>query len=237
MACKVEICAPNIPSIEAAAKAKADRIELCAALEIGGITPSAAMIRHAARRIETHVLIRPRKGHFLYDRQEFRAMVQDIVFARKAGAKGVVLGILNKKHMPNKYELERLVDAAEGMECTFHRAFDVCKEPLDALEVVIALGFSRILTSGAAVSAWEGRAMLKKLQERAAGRITIMPGGGISPENVLELRRETGCAEFHASAKSLMESDALSMDGLEASYWQSDVDRIKNLKIALEYAL
>lgn len=234
MTYKLEICAANQASVEAAITAKAHRIELCAALEIGGITPSPASIQYAAPRIETHVLIRPRAGHFIYGTQEVAQMIEDIYFCKKAKATGVVIGLLDNKSKPNIAQLKRLIKAAEGMTCTFHRAFDFCQQPIEAMEALIDIGIQRILTSGQAASADTGSVLLRKLQSAAAGRITIMPGGGISAQNIQAIQAATQCTEFHASAKQQIEHSKSTFAGLDGTYWASSAAQIQAMLQALK---
>lgn len=199
----LEICAGSIESVLAAREGSADRVELCAALEVGGITPSAGLIA-AAREVpdlQLHVLIRPRGGDFLYDAHEARCMEHDIRLCRDLGVDGVVIGALSADGNVDAALCRRLVQAAEGMSITFHRAFDMCRDPHRALEEIIDIGCHRLLTSGQAASALEGAAAIKQLNAQAAGRLILMPGCGVSSRNAAEILKATGASEIHASAR------------------------------------
>lgn len=199
----LEICAGSVESAIAARDGGAQRIELCAALEIGGITPSAGIIAEA-RKVEglaLNVIIRPRGGDFLYNSYEAESMIYDIQLCKKLGADGVVIGALTADGDIDTALCRRLIDAADGMSVTFHRAFDMCRNPQQALEELIALGCDRVLTSGQATTAETGIPLLKELVEQAAGRILIMPGCGVNSRNAARILQETGATEIHASAR------------------------------------
>ena len=184
----VEICANGFESARIAQDSGADRIELCEDLLVGGVTPSRGLIRRVMKELDipTHVLIRPRGGDFLYSEEEFESMLSDIAFCKEIGCDGVVSGVLTTETEIDVARTERLIFASEGMEFTFHRAFDYCKEPLSQLQVLIKLGVTRVLTSGQAVAASEGIELLKELKADSKGKIQIMPGGGINSNNVLK---------------------------------------------------
>lgn len=204
----LEVCAGSVESVAAARNGGAARVELCSALEIGGITPSVGLITEA-RHIEgiaLNVLIRPRGGDFLYNESEVATMEQDIVAARQCGADGVVIGALTAEGDVDVQVCNRLIKAAEGMSITFHRAFDMCRNPFLALEDIISLGCHRILTSGQAASAYAGITLIKQLVEAAQGRISIMPGCGVNAANATSILNSTGCYEIHASARTSVES-------------------------------
>lgn len=204
----LEVCAGDIESVKAASAGGAQRVELCSALADGGVTPSIAFIRSAVEvpGVAVRVLIRPRGGDFLYSDDEVKMMVDDIVAARHAGVQGVVIGALTPSGNIDIESCRKMIAAAEGLNVTFHRAFDLCKEPMKALDEIIEMGCNRILTSGQAASALEGVGLLRALNERAAGRLSIMPGGGVSPLNAAEILSLTGCHEIHASARKTIES-------------------------------
>ena len=201
-----EVCTNSLQSAIVAQMGGADRIELCTQLEAGGITPSAASIKLAVRELEipVFVLIRPRGGDFVYDEIDFQLMKEDILIAKDMGAAGVVAGLL----MPNgDIDLDRtteLVSLSSPMQFTFHRAFDRARNPYTALEDVIKTGANRILTSGQAISAREGKHFLKALADRASSRITLLAGAGINPDNVREIIDFTGVTEVHASCSMNM---------------------------------
>lgn len=204
----LEVCAGDIQSVAAAARGGAQRVELCSALSDGGVTPSTGFIRKAleVEGLTVHVLIRPRGGDFLYSPAEVEAMTDDIVAARETGAHGVVIGALTRDGNIDLDACKKMVEAAAGMNITFHRAFDLCRDPFTALDQIIALGCNRLLTSGQAASAIEGVDLLRQLVERADGRLTILAGGGVSPENAAEIIRRSGTNEVHASARHTIKS-------------------------------
>lgn len=199
----LEICAGSVASAIAARDGGAQRIELCAALEVGGVTPSAGLIAEA-RKVEglvLNVIIRPRGGDFLYDSHEIACMEEDIRTCRRIGVDGVVIGALTAEGDIDTATCKRLINAADGMSITFHRAFDMCRNPQKALEELIALGCHRVLTSGQAPTAEAGTALLGELVEQADGRIIIMPGCGVNSNNAARILQATGANEIHASAR------------------------------------
>ena len=207
----LEICAGSVESAIAARDGGATRIELCAALEIGGTTPSAGLIAEA-RKIEgivLNVIIRPRGGDFLYNEHEAACMEQDIRTCRQLGADGVVIGALTAEGDIDTALCKRLIDAADGMSITFHRAFDMCRDPKRALEELIAIGCDRVLTSGQAATAEDGLPLLKELVQQAAGRISIMPGCGVNSGNAARILQATAAVEIHASARKSVGSGML----------------------------
>lgn len=198
----LEICTGDPAGVGAAIEGGADRIELCSALAEGGLTPSVAMIRFAVLRIPTNVLIRPRPGDFVYTAEELGVMKRDIEEAVRAEASGIVTGVLTPGGEVDKEACRRLLRPAGGLANTFHRAFDVAADPFRALEDIIDLGFSRLLTSGQRGSAMEGAALIAELHRRAAGRIQIIAGAGVSPVNAAQLLKASEADELHASARS-----------------------------------
>lgn len=198
----LEICAGSYNSALAAWRAGAERLELCSGLKEGGVTPSFGLLKAvmALPNICKHILIRPRGGDFLYTSAERDIIIDDIKAARDAGADGVVVGALRADGRVDTDSMARFMEAAGNMSVTFHRAFDVCQSPFEALETIISLGCSRILTSGQAASAAEGIPMLKELVAQSAGRIVIMPGCGVNAGNVTDILQQTGATEIHASA-------------------------------------
>ena len=205
----LENCAYSAESALNAQNGGADRVELCSGMGEGGTTPSYGEML-AARQVLTtttlNVIIRPRGGDFLYTENEIEIMANDIKAARRIGADGVVFGSLTSDGGIDTLAMERLLAAADGMSTTFHRAFDVCRDPFEALEQIIDMGFDRILTSGQAATAEEGIPLIRQLVERAAGRIIIMPGCGVNASNIGKIAAETGATEFHLSARSKVES-------------------------------
>ena len=207
----LEICAGSVESAIAARDGGAQRIELCAALEVGGVTPSAGLIAEA-RKIEglvLNVIIRPRGGDFLYNEHEAACMEQDIRTCRELGVDGVVIGALTAEGDIDTTLCGRLIKAANGMSVTFHRAFDMCRDPKEALEQLISLGCHRVLTSGQAATAEAGIPLLKELVQLAGERIIIMPGCGVNSGNAARILKETGATEIHASARKSVGSGML----------------------------
>jgi len=199
----LEVCCGNPESVDAAVLGGARRIELCADLEADGLTPPAAWIRDAKARypsLTVYVLVRPRAGDFVYSPEEADAMACQIEEALEAGADGIVIGALTLEGDVDLPLMERLVSLAGSASITFHRAFDRCRRPFEALEQIIGLGCDRILTSGQAATAEAGAERLGALRRQARGRIGILPGGGVTPGNAARILAATGCAEIHASA-------------------------------------
>lgn len=205
---KLEICANSVASCLEAQKGGAYRVELCAAIPEGGTTPSygdMAMARELLE-IKLHVIIRPRSGDFLYSPLEHKIMLKDIESALRLGVDGIVIGCLTKDGEVDMERNRELVEAAQGMSVTFHRAFDMCRYPFESLERIISLGCQRILTSGQQPQAQQGTPLLKELVKRAGDRIIIMPGSGVNKNNIAALARETAAKEFHLSARLPVES-------------------------------
>ena len=199
----LEVCVGSVASAIAARDGGAVRVELCSALEVGGVTPSLGLMREvrAIEGLKLHILIRPRGGDFLYDDAEVACMEQDIIAARECGADGVVIGALTADGDIDVSVCHRLVEAAGNMSITFHRAFDMCREPMQALDDIIALDCNRLLTSGRAGTAVEGVPLLKQLVEAAGDRVIIMPGCGVNADNASHILDATGACEIHASAR------------------------------------
>lgn len=205
---KLEICANSVASCIEAQKGGAWRVELCAAIPEGGTTPSYGDIALAREllQIKLHVIIRPRGGDFLYSPLEHRIMLKDIENALRLGADGVVIGCLTPEGEVDMARNSELVDAAAEMSVTFHRAFDMCRDPFESLERIIELGCDRLLTSGQQPRAEQGIPLLKELVQKAGDRIIIMPGSGVNANNIAKLAKETGASEFHLSARVSEES-------------------------------
>ena len=205
-----EVCANSVESCLAAQAGGANRVELCAGIPEGGTTPSYGDIviaREALTKTLLHVIIRPRGGDFLYSPIEQRIMLKDIDNARRLGADGVVFGCLTAKGDVDLSLMRQLIEVSQGMSVTFHRAFDVCRNPQEALEQIIELGCNRILTSGQQPTAEIGIPLLKELQQQASGRIILLAGCGVNEKNIARIASETGIQEFHFSARESIKSD------------------------------
>ena len=206
---RFEVCANSIESSLAAQAGGADRVELCAGIPEGGTTPSygdITLARELLQRTRLHVIIRPRGGDFLYTPLEQRIMLKDIEMARQAGADGVVFGCLTPYGEVDLPLTEQLMKASQGMSVTFHRAFDMCRNPFQAMETLIGLGCDRILTSGQQATAEIGIPLLKELQRAAEGRITLLAGCGVNETNIAHIAQATGIREFHFSARKSVSS-------------------------------
>lgn len=204
---QVEVCVENLTSARIAQEAGADRIELCSALSEGGVTPSAGLIRtvRQALHIRMHVLIRPRRGDFLYNDDEFACMKEDIRTAKELGADGVVIGLLTADGAIDMPRTAALITLARPMSVTIHRAFDSVQDPVAALQSCIELGVDRILTSGQQQKAEAGIPLLKQLVTLAGDHLTILPGSGVNAGNIQRIIEETGASEIHLSAKERIE--------------------------------
>lgn len=205
-----EIVVFNIESAINAQKGGADRIELCDNPAEGGTTPSFGVMEivRQAVSMDVYAMVRPRGGDFVYSAFEYYAMKRDIEMCKRASMDGVVLGILKPDGTLDKDRCKKLIDAARPMKVTCHRAFDVTRDPFEALEACIEVGFDRILTSGQAQIAPEGLTLIKELVERAGNRISIMPGSGIHEGNAKQIIDSTGAKEIHFSAKEFHQSDS-----------------------------
>ena len=190
----LECCAASVESAVRAELGGAGRVELCSALELGGVTPSSASIKLARERIDIplFVLVRPRGGDFHYSPVEIEVMKADVAAARDLGADGIVLGTLREDGTVDVERTAELIEASGGASITFHRAFDSTPDPLAALETLRELGVNRILTTGGAARAEESLAELEKLAKAAADRIGILPGGGINHENCRQIIDQPG---------------------------------------------
>ncbi len=199
---KLEIIGFNIESCLTAQDAGANRIELCANPFEGGTTPSFGFIKAArkAMHIDLYAMIRPRGGDFFYSDEEFTIMKDDIAACKDLQCDGVVLGILTQEGTVDKVRCEKLIGYAYPLEVTFHRAFDRAVDPFAALEDIINIGCERILTSGQQPKAAEGLTLIKELIDKAGDRIIIMPGSGITSQNIISIAESTGASEFHSSA-------------------------------------
>lgn len=205
----LEVCAADLASVQAAIDGGADRIELCTGLSADGFTPSAGMIEAATQlalnKLQVNVLIRPDEDPgFRLSGTTLQAALHDISVCAAHGCSGVVVGALDNNRRIDTDALRRMVDAARvhGLSVTFHRAFDRLADPFEGLAQLIEIGVDRVLTSGTAPTAYEGRETLRQLVAQAAGRIIVMPGAGINPYNAAEIVSYTSCTEIHSSCRT-----------------------------------
>lgn len=212
---KIEICCNSLQSARNARQGGATRVELCHNLEVGGVTPSEEDIRGCvAMGLRTHVLVRPRSGDFCYSNAEYTIIKHQVARCKELGVHAVVVGFLHHDGTIDEERTAEIVRLAAPMEVTFHRAFDECANPLQALEQIIACGCHRILTSGCAPSALEGIPLLRQLVVQAAGRIVILVGAGVTPDNAVHILCETGAQEIHGSCKHTLPNGIIETDSL-----------------------
>lgn len=241
----LEACVDSVESAKAAKSGRADRLELCANLVIGGTTPSLELYRRIRETMEIpiHVLIRPRFGDFLYSDEEYEIMCREIRDFVREGADAVVFGSLNADGSINEEQMKGLMDAADGKKVTLHRAFDVCRDPWEALETAKRLGIHTILTSGQEASCYDGRELLRDLQKQSEGKIEIMAGGGVCEEVIETLRQITDIRSFHMSGKETLESKMtyrnpkvnMGLPGIsEFEVWRTNEDAIRRAVMALK---
>lgn len=234
----LEVCADSVQSAVAAQEGGADRIELCSGLVIGGLSPSPALFKQIRKYTDLKIrtLLRPRFGDFCYDDYEFQTLKEEVEMFRELGADGVVIGMLNSDGTLDMERIEVLVNAAGDIGITLHRAFDVCRDPYEALEQCASLGIDTILTSGQKSSAWEGRGLLAELAEQAAGRVEILAGAGVNPGVIEKLAGCTAVRAFHMSGKKVMDSRMefrregvpMGIPGFsEFEIWQTDREQVR----------
>lgn len=204
----LEVCADSVESVLAAESGGATRIELCRNLVIGGTTPDSGLVKEIRKYsdIRIHILMRPRYGDFLYSDYEFQIMKDEIEMFRELGAQGVVIGMLRADGHLDVDRMSRLKEAAGDMSVTLHRAFDLCADPMEAMEQAIEMGIDTILTSGQKESCIEGADLLRKLHEQSAGRIVIQAGAGVDKKAVEYLYQKTGLHAYHMSGKKILNS-------------------------------
>lgn len=229
----IEICANSFDSALAAQNAGADRIELCAELSVGGLTPSFGLLEKVLVEltIPVHVLIRPRSGNFTYSESELDVMLRDIETCKELGCDGIVSGGLTEAFEIDTDVTKLLKEASGAMEFTFHRAFDWVNNPEKSLDQLITLGVHRLLSSGQKSSAIDGIELLTALRTKANGNIQIMPGGGINSSTCLQFK-ETGFKMIHFSAtekiQTLQQTPAVSMHS--ASFFEEGIVATSNEK-------
>lgn len=235
----LEVCCGDIESVRAAKEGGADRVELCCALSEGGLTPSYGQLTMAVDlEIPVNILLRPRRGDFCYSNDEVEMMVDDVCMAAVSAANGIVVGALTPDGDIDIQAMRSLKEEAAGMEMTFHRAFDMCRDPEQALETLIMLGFDNVLTSGLRPNALEGAETLRRLVEQADGRINIMAGCGVTPGNVEEIIRISGVPAVHSTCSMVVESRMnyrrhdVNMGNVEDEYLRktTDVAKVRELR-------
>ncbi len=214
---KLEICCYSVESAINAERSGADRIELCDNYLEGGTTPSYATIQYSVEKlnIPVNVIVRPRGGDFLYSDIEYEIIKQDVLAAKKLNANGIVIGFLTSSGEIDIEKTKEIVELAKPLEITFHRAFDMCKDPLKAIDQLKKIGITRILTSGAKNTVIEGINLLAKLVKKAGNEIIIMPGSGVNETNLSELIQKTKAIEYHSSAKTF--------DNSKMNYFNQDI--------------
>lgn len=235
----LEVCIDSIAGLNACSKGRPDRVELCSALALGGLTPSVGLMRLAASTdLPIFAMIRPRAGDFNFNNDEIAVMCDDIAAASKAGLSGVVLGISNSSRNAelNVDALEKLVKAAGPMSKTLHRIIDTLDNPLEGMEQAIELGFDRILSSGGKPSVENGTSLLTRLHRQAAGRIVIMAGAGLTPALVETIHRQTGITSYHSScSRALGDTMIQNVLGFSNETLRvTDADIICQYKLALK---
>ena len=241
----LEVCVDSVFSAIEAQKGGADRVELCANLDSGGTTPSLSTIRLARKylKIPMFVLIRPRTGDFLYDEYELEVIQEDIAACKDLGADGIVIGMLKASGRIDIDRMTPLISFARPLGVTFHRAFDMASDPFQALEDIISLGADRILTSGGLQTALKGAALIRMLVDQAGNRISIMPGGGITKENIQQIAFQTGASEYHGSFRKFVISemefrnDKVRLGGNKAEEYEmmmTDIQSVRKVKNILK---
>ncbi len=239
----IEIATSDFSTTQSAVEGGADRIELCANLAEGGTTPSYGTIKQCreAFSVSLYPIIRPRGGDFLYTKDEFEIMLQDVKLCKQLGCDGIVIGLLNMDGTIDMVRTAALIEAAYPLGVTFHRAFDRCKDPFEAMEQLIEIGCERILTSGQQPSLVDGVELVTELNRKADERIIIMPGSGVRKENIKMLGEQTGCLEFHSSLRG-KESSKMgfvheSFKDSGESYLNNAIrpDEVRALRNALQY--
>lgn len=243
----LEVAVESVADAVAARRAGANRLELCAALDMGGLTPSRGMLKHVRSAVVEPVLsmIRPRAGGFCYDEAELATMRADIEASLADGAAGVVFGVLTPEFCVDVPRCRSLLTAGAGCEAVFHRAFDLTPDPFDALETLIDLGFRRVLTSGQCPAASEPQAveLIGGLIDRAAGRIEILPGSGVRAENVRPLIEQARCTQIHGAFRSPIADRGLNQRAVRFGFGvpgagnqrlRTDEEQVRSIRIALD---
>lgn len=237
----LECCVDSVESALEAKKGGADRLELCSNLVIGGTTPTLALYKQIRETVDIriHVLIRPRFGDFLYTEHEKEIIVKEIAMFREAGADGIVIGCLQPEGSLDGEIMKRFIDHSGTMSVTLHRAFDMCRNPFETLTECISIGVDTILTSGCQATCIQGIDLLRQLDEKSDGKISILAGAGINEAAVRLLLRETGITAFHMSGKRILESGmifrnphvSMGIPGMsEFEIWETDSASVASVK-------
>lgn len=226
----LEICVDDLLGAEVAIKGGATRLEVCSALEIGGLTPSFGFLKHIREKgFNCRVMIRPHNRGFIYSSQEIQQMCADISLVKQMGFQGVVFGACDKNSELDIRNLTKLILQAQGMEIAIHRAFDLVPNPIKSMEILIGLGVNSILTSGGANKAIDGINILTQLQDKSRGQIEILAGGGVSPENIYEIMERTKIRSIHSSARTI-NRDSKSAESVR----RIDINTVRHLRDAVE---
>lgn len=253
----LEVCVDSFKSLQEAKRAGANRIELCSALNIGGLTPSYGLLNqvkslinecyevdNSSDKLEVFVMIRPRSGDFLYNEDEFETMLQDIDMVKELGFDGIVTGALLQDGQIDLDRMKSFVERAKPLRTVLHRAFDHACEPDEKIPALIEIGICRILTSGQRENALEGAQYLKVLQDKYGKWITIMPGCGINQDNIQEIMNITGCKEYHMSGKKNIGSHMvyreslhrMKLDNVEFVVEETDFQKVHSVRQLLDEA-
>lgn len=241
----IEIAAFTPTAAIMAAQAGAGRIELCAGYAEGGLSPSSGSITLVRKEINIplHVMVRPRPGDFIYTEIEKEAILQDIEFCQQAGANGIVFGALTPQGSIDILFTKKVMEKAKGLSVTFHRAFDLCADLTSALNQLIDCGVHRVLTSGGKSSALSAKKEIAQLVQCADGKIIILPGGGLTPENILDFVKATNVSEIHFSGKKLTKSLLQRLPGVnltcegevnDTQWYEVDPEKIIQMKKLLK---
>lgn len=231
----LEICIDSIASAKAAKRGGADRLEVCSALALGGTTPSFGLLEQCVTDLQmpSMMMIRPHDGNFVYDADHLETMLTDIEVAKSTGAQGVVFGCLTAEGEIDLESCQRLIDACDGLETTFHRAFDVVPNPLEAFRQLQEIGFDRLLTSGQQPSALEGASLIRQLVDEST-TTTILAGAGVSAATVEDLVRQTGVCEVHASASIAVDA---AQSGAQVSFGAARRETDETLVASIKHRL
>ena len=207
----IEVCVSSVADAVDAVSAGAGRLEICCALDVGGLTPSVALLESVLARVTVPVvaMIRPRPGGFNYQADEIRTALSDAQWALRLGASGVVFGFLKADGCIDAARCQAMIETAGERDTVFHRAFDFVHDPLATADQLVGLGVTRLLTSGQRSSALEGADMIRTIADRTRGKLQVMPGGGIRPENVCTVLEKTGCDQLHVGAALAKEDRSL----------------------------